>query len=1103
MNLLKIFLFITLFISSLQSNQNQKVSLQLQWKHQFEFAGFYMAKEKGFYNDAGLDVEIKEFNFGINIADDIHLGKTTFGVNYPSIILDKSNGKDIVVLNAILQSSPHILVSLKSSGIKSLKDFKNKKIMIVDNAIKSTSFVSMLKSNNISFDDMNRVNHTFNIEDLIEGKVDITTCFSSNELYELDRRNIKYDVWDPKDYGFDFYDVILFTSTKEIKNNPQRVSNFSTASLRGWNYAFDNIDETVDLILKKYNTQNKTREALLYEAKVLKKLAYKDNKQLGNIAENKIQRIYDIYNLMGLTNNNIDLNKFIYQPIITNINLTIKEREFLRNHKTIKVHNELNWPPYNFNINGHPMGYSIDYMNLLASKLDIKIDYISGPSWSEFITMIKTKKLDVMLNIRNTSKRREFLNFTEQYIEAPKYIFTNNINIKTLDDLNGKIVSVPKDFFIHKYLEKHYPNIKLKIKKDSRSTLLDVLDNKAIATISNPSVANFLLKQQGLSIKYSRIIEDNLLTSNMNIATSLDKPILRDILQKAIYSITDEEKNKLQNKWLSKKEGIYLTNKEKQYLENKKVIKMCIDPDWMPFEKIENHKHVGLASDYIKIVSKSIDTPIKLIETKNWNESIKKAKNRECDIFSMVPIIEERKKYMDFTSPYLDIPMVIATKIDNQFIDNITQILDKKIGIVKNYSIAKILKKRYPNINIVEVKSIDDGLEKVESGNIFAFIDNLATINYAIQKNFIGTVKVSGRLNDRLKYSIASRNDEPILHTILEKAILSIDIDTKEVIFHKWINPSKQEEIVNYELVWKILIVSFVIALFFIYRQYILAKTNNNLHKIINEKTKNLKILNESLEIKIKEEVEKNLDIQKRLFKSEKLASMGEMIGNIAHQWRQPLSVISTASSGMQMQKEFDTLTDELFNESCEAINNNAQYLSKTIDDFKNFIKGDRTKRKFNLSEDIDSFLNLINGSVKSNNINIILDLDDSITIDGYENELLQCLINLFNNAKDALQENNDDNNRLLFISTSKNNNNIIILIKDNANGIPEKILSKIFEPYFTTKHQSQGTGLGLHMTYNLIVDGMNGTIEVINEKYSYNDQSYTGAKFTIMLPLS
>ena len=239
-----------------------------------------------------------------------------------------------------------------------------------------------------------------------------------------------------------------------------------------------------------------------------------------------------------------------------------------------------------------------------------------------------------------------------------------------------------------------------------------------------------------------------------------------------------------------------------------------------------------------------------------------------------------------------------------------------------------------------------------------------------------------------------------------------------------------------------------------------------------------------------------------QLLQAERMASMGEMIGNIAHQWRQPLSVISTGVTGMQVQKEYGLLTDEIFNTTCDAIDQNAQYLSKTIDDFKNFIKGDRIKQEFNLSDNINSFLNLIEGSSKSDDINILLELDDNIKINGYQNELIQCFINIFNNAKDALNQNNIEN-KLIIISTSMKHNNAIICIKDNANGIPNDILPKIFEPYFTTKHQSQGTGLGLHMSYSLIVDGMNGKIEAENVEFIHNEQQNHGAQFKITIPLS
>jgi len=241
---------------------------------------------------------------------------------------------------------------------------------------------------------------------------------------------------------------------------------------------------------------------------------------------------------------------------------------------------------------------------------------------------------------------------------------------------------------------------------------------------------------------------------------------------------------------------------------------------------------------------------------------------------------------------------------------------------------------------------------------------------------------------------------------------------------------------------------------------------------------------------------------EKQLLESEKIASMGEMIGNIARQWRQPLSAISTASTGMLLQKEYNILSNEEFSRTCNMINDNAQYLSKTIDDFKNFIKGDRKKSIFSLTNDIDNFLHLVEGPINNNHISIILDLEDEIKVNGYENELTQCFINIFNNAKDAYIL-NDIKNKLLFISTTTKKDKVIITIKDNAKGIPKSIIKKIFEPYFTTKHQSQGTGLGLNMSYNIIVDGMNGTIEASNKSYIYKDTKYSGAIFTITIPIS
>jgi len=279
-----------------------------------------------------------------------------------------------------------------------------------------------------------------------------------------------------------------------------------------------------------------------------------------------------------------------------------------------------------------------------------------------------------------------------------------------------------------------------------------------------------------------------------------------------------------------------------------------------------------------------------------------------------------------------------------------------------------------------------------------------------------------------------------------------------------------------------------------------LEELNQNLKNKVEKKTQELQQMNNNLELRIKQAVEENKNMLVQLHRSEKMAALGEMLGNIAHQWRQPLSVISTNATGIIMKKEYNMLDDESLIHSCESINTNAQYLSNTIDDFKNFLKPEKDMHTFCLDEVFNMLFTLEESMIKKYEIEIIKDIDEKIKLYGYKNELIQALLNIFNNAKDAFLE-LDTDIRLLFISAKIIDNNVCIIFKDNANGIPENILNKIFEPYFTTKHQSQGTGLGLHMTYN-IINQMNGKIDVSNQIYKYNEKEYKGAEFRIVLPL-
>ena len=238
---------------------------------------------------------------------------------------------------------------------------------------------------------------------------------------------------------------------------------------------------------------------------------------------------------------------------------------------------------------------------------------------------------------------------------------------------------------------------------------------------------------------------------------------------------------------------------------------------------------------------------------------------------------------------------------------------------------------------------------------------------------------------------------------------------------------------------------------------------------------------------------------EKLLVQQSKMAAMGEMLENIAHQWRQPLSMISTAATGVITQKEFGISTEKEDIEMLKTINNTVQHLSQTINDFRDFFKPNKTKVVFSLKDAYFKTLNLVDSKFESLNIEVIEHIVD-IKIDNLDTELIQVIMNILNNAKDVV-ETKENQRRLIFVDIYKENNNAILKIKDNAGGVPSDIIDKIFDPYFTTKHKAQGTGIGLYMSQEMIVKHIGGNLTVQNEEFEFEGVPYLGACFTITIP--
>ena len=270
-----------------------------------------------------------------------------------------------------------------------------------------------------------------------------------------------------------------------------------------------------------------------------------------------------------------------------------------------------------------------------------------------------------------------------------------------------------------------------------------------------------------------------------------------------------------------------------------------------------------------------------------------------------------------------------------------------------------------------------------------------------------------------------------------------------------------------------------------------LASHNKKLDTILHEKLIELESINATLEERIQKEVQANREKDKQIFYQSRLAQMGEMISMIAHQWRQPLNAISATSQNIQIKAEMGTITDEIILKETENINNYSEHLSQTIDDFRNFFKPQKKLTRTEYTELITSVLNITRASLKGANISIIKDLHCTDIFETHTNELKQVILNLLQNAKDILIENKVEN-AFIKLKTYNKDDHYILELSDNGGGVPLEIQSHIFDPYFSTKSEKNGTGLGLYMSKTIIEKHCGGQLTTYNNDY--------GAVFKISL---
>ena len=752
MNFFKLTIFILLFLHTSASAKHedlQHVSVQLEWKHQFEFAGFYAALEQGFYKDIGLDVKIKEYDSNIDIVSDVLNGVSTYGMSSSHLILERLSGKKIVQLASYLKQNALVLIT--KPNIKTIEDLKNKKVMAATNELKGTSLAAMFQEHHLDTSDINVIPHSFNINAFANGDIDAMTAFISNQPFFLDQKQIPYKIFNPSEDGIYSYDVELFTSESEAKHHPFRTQNFIDATRKGWEYALSHKDEIIELIYQKYSKE-KSREALYYEANIIHKLMKIDLFKIGAIVPELTQLNTNMYVQLGMVDKHWDLKGFIFDPKPRKINLTPAESEFIKAHPVIRF-SDVQWEPFASIADDNTYsGLFKAYYTLLEQRTGLKFEFVKigdGINFQLVLDALKRKEIDMIDGSGKTKERKNYALFAGPLMQVSLAIISNKQNrFTTLKSLKGKHIAVARGSTASEHIKEHFPHINLIYTDSIDEALKLVIDQKADACLDNLVVLDHIIKNNP---HFHQIEISGISDYQFDLYSLIrdDYTLLHQIMNKAVKSISQEELLSINNKLLlstvqpSKSQrdflALKLTKDETQYLKTKKQITMCTDPNWMPFEKIENAKHIGISAAYMQIIASKIGIPITLVPTTTWSNSITFAKERKCDIFSLAMETPKHKKFMNFTKPYLTVPLVITTTNDKFFISDLKELQDKSVGIGKDYAQAELLKVKYPMINFIKVDTITEGLEQVIQGKLFGYIDNLTTIGYQIQKYWLNS----------------------------------------------------------------------------------------------------------------------------------------------------------------------------------------------------------------------------------------------------------------------------------------------------------------------------------------------------------------------------
>lgn len=505
-----------------------------------------------------------------------------------------------------------------------------------------------------------------------------------------------------------------------------------------------------------------------------------------------------------------------------NVNLTEQEQKWLNNHPEITVAFDGYFPPYSFLTDDNKLeGFSVDVFNLIRDMLGINIIPYPEHEWSTLYDAAKKREVDVVATMVNREERAEWFNFTRPYIEKSLVVITQaeNDEIDHKDDLANKTLALVKDYQYSKRILVEEPSIKpLYV-----DTILDALNAVSIgdadAAVAFLGAGHFYRTRYLLSnLKYAAIYDKQ--GSPESIAIRNDQPHLASILSKALEAIPEAKLQTLLAKWLpvdyiNSVVEIELTNEEREWINNHKDIRLGIDPEFAPFEFMDNTRYSGMASDYIRLLNQRLNLNMKVVKGLEWRQVIAKAKQKEIDVLPAVGITEERQSFLNYTQPYLSFHRVIVTQSDAPFIVGLQDLNAMKVAVQANSSHEGYIRE---NSNLIPVpyKSLKSALLALSGGEADAFVGNVASTTYWIRKLNLTNLKVAAPVSKEVQsLHFAVRKDWPELTAILQKGLDSITDKQRKEISEKWMSVDNRNTTDYSQIIKIIILLSGLIILIF------------------------------------------------------------------------------------------------------------------------------------------------------------------------------------------------------------------------------------------------------------------------------------------------